>query len=162
MIPVRELMQRAKEAFGAASLMGVLKPEGIAILMKSGLIYTGYTQPHLNAARAALGPLTQIFPSDPYAPIEVMDHFTIAAIGIVVEEKMMRIPSRLSGSNPPAYVVSAPQRITKPSNTVMSVLKEFVALQEYPEGVDGPHVYIGSSLSKEATVNKLMILDNKL
>jgi len=82
------LRKRAKEEFDIASAMGA-KAEGVAILMRSGLIVAGYTQPAINgnAAADALRCVTPNIPSGKKPDSKAMDHFTIACAIIVTDAK---------------------------------------------------------------------------
>ena len=85
---INKLKIRAKESFDLAVSYGANRQEGIAILMKSGLILTGYSQvsPDLNAAKDALrGPLNDT--TGHLSRQKIRGEFEIVAIIIVTKNE---------------------------------------------------------------------------
>lgn len=85
-----------KSAFDVASVMDVNRPEAVAILMKSGLILSGYTQPKSvnndpqDAARDALRAVIPSFPESAKPGSKALDHFTIAAVIILTARQKIQ------------------------------------------------------------------------
>lgn len=135
------LRAAVKSAFDIASVMDVNRPEAVAILMKSGLILSGYTQPKSvnddpqDAARDALRAVIPSFPESAKAGSKALDHFTIAAV----------------------IVLTARQKIQA---STLNTLKE------YPAVLDGAQVFhakLGSGSDKNYVgVHTVIPLENHI
>ena len=135
------LRAAVKSAFDVASVMDVNRPEAVAILMKSGLILSGYTQPKSvsnlpqDAARDALRAVIPTFPESAKPGSKALDHFTIAAV----------------------IVLTVRQKIQ--SSTLAT-------LSEYPAILDGAQVFHaklgGGSDKNYVSVHKVIPLENHI
>ena len=138
MTQIHDLLVRAKEAFDIAAAIETVKPCGVAIRMKSGLILTGYGRSIAegDAAKDALRSAILCFPTDDKVAPSILDNYTIAAVA----------------------VVNASGKISATGHT-MKVLRRYNAVAE------DAYVYMASPQTDgtySPSVSNMMLIHNKL
>jgi len=118
MTQLQNLSRLAKQSFDVAVATGAYRPEGVVIVMKSGLVLTGHsqTQPIIrDAARDALRSIIPTYPTESKVKPAILDQFTIASV-----------------------IVISSRKNTMPSRAMMDTL------QDYPSIVEGARIYAAS------------------
>lgn len=122
MTDIQRLANLAKQSFNLSVAVEAFRPEGVAILMKSGLIVTGHSYERVNAANDALRSLKAVYNS---RQPESLDDFTIMVAVVIVEPKTRK------------------QKVYfKPSNILIDTLQKALPVEE------NAMLYVASSQSE--------------
>jgi hypothetical protein len=121
MTEIQRLANLAKQSFNLSVAVEAFRPEGVAILMKSGLILSGHSYERVNAANDALRSLKEVYNS---RQPESLDDFTIMTAVVIVEPKTRK-----------------QKEFFKPSNILITTLQKALPVDE------NAMLYVASSQS---------------